>query len=142
MKQSIRTFQIALLVIFSVFSSCSKLESSDAPAASDKTNVIYDIKSATVILSEGYENASKSSYTGAFVSLSSGSWYLDDALIGNSSSDQKNGTNSARIRNVGKLTMKFDLINGAGTVEVKHALYGTDASLLTVEVHGQRSVVQ
>ena len=77
---------------------------------------------------ETFESGTKTSYTAAAVTLSSGSWYFTDAIIGTSSYDTKSGTQSARIRNTGKVTMKFDLTAGAGTVAVAHALYGSDAS--------------
>ncbi len=78
--------------------------------------------------SENFESGTKTSYTAADEVLSSGTWNLSDALIGNSTSDRKNGTQSARVRNSGKLTMKFDHPNGAATVSIVHAKYGTDAS--------------
>ncbi|MGH7999781.1 MAG: EndoU domain-containing protein, partial [Brasilonema sp.] len=37
-------------------------------------------------------------------------------------------TQSARIRNNGKVTMKFDRTTGAGTVTIKHAKFGSDAN--------------
>ena len=79
-------------------------------------------------LSEGFETGTKGAYTSADVVLGSGTWTLNDALIGNSTSDRKTGTQSARVVNSGKLTMKFDKTGGAGTVSVSHAAYGTDAA--------------
>ena len=76
---------------------------------------------------EGFETGSKTSYAAADVTLSSGSWNLNDALIGTSTSDVKSGTASARIRNVGALTMNFNVAS-ASTVTIDHALYGTDGS--------------
>jgi endonuclease G len=52
---------------------------------------------------------------------------MDDALIGALSTDVKNGTSAARIRNSGTVTMNFDR-TGAGVVTVKSATYGSDAS--------------
>jgi endonuclease G len=75
---------------------------------------------------ETYESASKTSYTAGAVSLSTGSWYFDNALIGISASDIKNGANSARITDTGKITMQFDVTTGASNVDIKHAKYGTD----------------
>jgi endonuclease G len=60
------------------------------------------------------------------VLLATGWWFLDDALIGNLSTDRKTGAASARVRNTGSLTMDFD-VSGAGTVSVQHAVFGTDA---------------
>ncbi|MCZ4225011.1 DNA/RNA non-specific endonuclease [Pedobacter rhodius] len=76
---------------------------------------------------EGFESATKGSYTTASVTLSSGSWSLNDALIGNLSADAKNGSQSVRIRNTGILSMNFD-VNGADVVSIAHAKYGTDAN--------------
>jgi endonuclease G len=77
---------------------------------------------------EGFEGASKGAYAVASVTFGSGSWALDEALIGSTTSDVKSGLQSVRIRDLGKLTMNFNSANGAGTVTVKHAKYGTDAS--------------
>ncbi|HSI90858.1 MAG TPA: DNA/RNA non-specific endonuclease [Adhaeribacter sp.] len=76
---------------------------------------------------EDFESSSKTAYALGTVVLNSGTWLLDDALIGNSSSDRKNGNQAIRMRNTGKLTMNFASLTGAATVTVKHAKYGTDA---------------
>jgi endonuclease G len=76
---------------------------------------------------EGFEAGGKTAYAAGSVTLGSGSWYLDDALIGNLSGDVKLGTYSARVRNTGKVRMNFNVAS-AGTIAVSHALYGTDTS--------------
>jgi hypothetical protein len=83
---------------------------------------------ALVSTTENFETGAKTAYTAADVTLGTGLWNLNDALLGNSTSDRKNGTQSARVRNSGKLTMKFNRTAGAGTVTIAHAKYGTDAS--------------
>jgi len=65
---------------------------------------------------EGFETGSKTAYAAADVTLGTGVWIMDDALIGTSTSDIKNGTASARVRNSGKITMKFNLTNGSSTM--------------------------
>ena len=75
---------------------------------------------------EGFETGTKTSYTTGSVTLGSGSWTLNDALIGNTTSDPHTGAQSARVRNSGLLGMNFDLTGGAGVVTVAHAKYGTD----------------
>ena len=75
---------------------------------------------------ETFESGSKTSYAAADVLLTTGWWFLDDALVGNLSTDRKTGAASARVRNTGSLTMDFDVL-GAGTVSVQHAVFGTDA---------------
>ncbi len=82
---------------------------------------------AATILTEGFEAGGKTSYAAANVSLGTGSWNLDDTLTGNTTSDRKTGSWSARVRNLGKVTMNFNVAS-AGTVSVQHAVYGTDGA--------------
>jgi endonuclease G len=79
---------------------------------------------------ETFETGTKSSYAYGTVSLTTGTWGMDDALIGNSASDVKEGSNSVRIRNSGKLTMLFDVSTGSSKVVIQHAMYGTDTSAI------------
>jgi len=85
------------------------------------------VSSQTNSLSEGFEAGGKTAYAAANVTLSSGSWYLDDALTGNTSSDRKTGSYSARVRNSGRVRMNFNVAS-AGTVSVQHAIYGSDGT--------------
>lgn len=78
-------------------------------------------------LNEGFEAGGKTAYAVGTVALGSGTWTLDDALTGNLTGDAKTGSYSARVRNVGKVTMNFNVAS-AGTVSVQHAVYGTDGS--------------
>lgn len=77
---------------------------------------------------EGYESGSKSSYNGSSVNLTSGRWYLNDALIGDLSSDRKYGSKSMRIRNEGYGIMSFDMDNGARTIRIRHVKFGSDGN--------------
>ncbi|MDF2387139.1 EndoU domain-containing protein [Nostoc ellipsosporum NOK] len=88
----------------------------------------FTSRAISATISEGFESGTKGSYAAADVTLSTGVWNLNDALIGNLSTDAKNGTQSARIRNSGKVTMKFDRTSGAGTVTIKYAKFGSDAN--------------
>lgn len=76
-------------------------------------------------LSEGFEAGGKTSYAAANVTLGSGSWFMNDALTGNLSTDRKTGTYSARIRETGLMHMNFNK-TGAGTVSIQHAVFGSD----------------
>ncbi len=78
-------------------------------------------------LSEGFETGGKTAYAAGNVALGTGSWFMDDALTGNLSTDRKTGAFSARIREVGRIHMNFNKA-GAGTVSVQHAVFGTDGS--------------
>ncbi|WBA41138.1 hydrolase [Hymenobacter canadensis] len=104
--------------------SCAKQDLS--PATPAATAATADV-SATGF-PEGFETGTKTAYTTGSVTLSSGSWTLNDALLGNTTADRKTGSQSARIRNVGSLTMNFNTSAGAGLVTVQHAVYGTDAA--------------
>ncbi|MBQ4819339.1 DNA/RNA non-specific endonuclease [Aquimarina sp. MMG016] len=77
---------------------------------------------------ETYESGVKGSYAGAGINVSSGSWYLNDALIGTLSNDRKFGSKSVRIRNSGYAIMSFDMDNGAQTIRIRHAKYGNDGN--------------
>jgi endonuclease G, mitochondrial len=77
---------------------------------------------------ETFESGSKTAYTAGLVTLTTGAWNLNDALIGTSTSDRKVGTKSIRVQNVGTVEMNFNLTNGATAVSIKHGKYGTDAN--------------
>lgn len=78
-------------------------------------------------LNEGFEAGGKTAYAVGSVTLGSGSWTLDDALTGNTTSDRKTGAWSARVRNVGIVSMNFNVAT-AGTVSIQHGIFGTDGS--------------
>jgi endonuclease G len=78
-------------------------------------------------LSEGFEAGGKTSYAAANVTLGTGSWYMDDALTGNLSTDRKTGAYSARIRDTGLMHMNFNK-TGAGAVSIQHAVFSSDGS--------------
>lgn len=79
-------------------------------------------------LKETFESGSKSDYPSASISLSSGKWNFTEALIGSSVDDKKNGTKSVRIRNNGRVSMNFDIINGVYRVIISHAAYANNQS--------------
>lgn len=91
------------------------------------SNFLLTATQAATVLSEGFEAGNKSAYAAANVTLGSGSWYLNEALTGNTSSDRKTGSWSARVRETGTMRMNFN-VSSAGTFTVQHAKYGTDAN--------------
>ncbi len=88
---------------------------------------LFGKSQAATILTEGFETGGKTAYAAANVSLGTGSWYLNDALTGNTTSDRKTGSWSARVREPGTVRMNFN-VRSAGTVSVQHAKYGSDAN--------------
>ena len=85
-------------------------------------------KATAASMFENFESGTKTAYAAGSVTLTTGSWNFTDALLGTLTGDKKNGTKSARIVNTGKITMLFSYANGASTVTVYHAIYGTDAA--------------
>ena len=111
---------VAFLALMIFFSSCKKdFNQSEAP------NQIETIYSG---FPETFESGTKTSYAAADVTLSTGSWNLNDALIGTLASDAKNGLKSVRIQNSGTVTMNFNVNIGASSVSVYYAKFGTDAN--------------
>ncbi|MDF7812459.1 hydrolase [Hymenobacter sp. YC55] len=104
---------------------CSKVEPTPS-AAPSATTAAADVSAAG--FPEGFETGTKTAYTTGSVTLGSGSWTLNDALIGNTTADAKTGSQSVRVRNVGTVGMNFNTTTGASVVTVGHAVYGTDAS--------------
>jgi endonuclease G, mitochondrial len=130
MKSILRTYLLFVFLSFLFVSGCK--ESSDTIIDSSGTNqtltkIIVPLATQSMA-AEGFETGSKTAYAAADVTLGTGVWNLNDALIGTSTSDVKNGAASARVRNSGKITMKFNITTGASTVTIKHAKYGSDAS--------------
>lgn len=77
---------------------------------------------------ETFEISTKDEYTPGPVGFASGTWQFDDALLGRSELDRRNDDQAVRLRRKGKITMDFFVPAGAGTVKVKHGIYGLDAS--------------
>lgn len=76
---------------------------------------------------ETFESGTKTSYAIGNVTLSTGSWSFDEALIGNLSTDRKTGAASARVRDTGSISMNFNAAS-ASTVTVQHAIFSSDGS--------------
>ena len=104
--------------------SCHRMEENPGPLKEE----VSSAAKISATLTETFETGTKTAYTAADVTLSTGVWNLNDALLGTSASDRKAGTKSARVINSGRLSMKFDKAGGAGTVSISHAKFGTDAN--------------
>ncbi|RYU73612.1 beta strand repeat-containing protein, partial [Hymenobacter persicinus] len=89
---------------------------------------------------EDFEAGSKGNYTTGDITLASGTWTFDNALIGTGTTDRKNGTKSARIQGTttggGFIAMNFDKPNGAGLVTVNAGIFSGDntSSSFKVEI--------
>ncbi len=123
MKHILR-YLAALLLGAALLAACARQEPAPRPTAT--TAATQDATAPG--FPEGFETGTKTAYTTGSVTLGSGTWTLNDALLGNTTADAHTGSQSARVRNSGLLSMNFDLSGGAGVVTVAHARYGTDAS--------------
>jgi endonuclease G len=127
--QTARGFSLSLLLTISTaLAGCAMSGPGDATDASEVGDDATAQVGAAVTLVEGFEAGSKPSYATADVALTTGTWTLNDALIGTLATDVHTGTKSARMRNAGKITMAFDRTTGAGTVTIHHATFGSDGN--------------
>lgn len=128
MKLSIRLL-VSIFIVSVVFSSCTKEVIHNWDSDPTQQNTKYGLHQKVYTgFPETFESGSKTAYAAADVTLSTGSWNLSDALLGTSTSDAKNGSKSVRVQNSGTITMNFDLTNGATSVSLYYAKFGTDAS--------------
>ncbi|QNK64360.1 DNA/RNA non-specific endonuclease [Pedobacter sp. PAMC26386] len=112
-----------------VFASCSKDTTQELSPVNPKQAALNSrqTQATATVITEDFETGSKGAYAAGDVTLSTGSWNLDDALIGSTASDVKSGTKSVRIRNTGILSMNFN-VSSPSSVSIKHAVYGSDNS--------------
>jgi len=102
-----------------VLAGCSK-------KTTEETTIIAPVAPAAYSITEGFENSTKTAYASGNFTAPTGSWTLDDALIGTTAPDLKNGTKSIRLR-TGSISMNFD-VKGMTMLYIKHGKYGTDLS--------------
>lgn len=106
-----------------VLAGCSKKTTEEL--VNEEPVVEVPVVPAAYSITENFENTpSKPSYAVADVNMPTGTWNLDDALIGNLPADLKEGTKSIRLK-AGKLSMKFD-VAGMKMLYIKHGKYGND----------------
>lgn len=118
---------LGLFSLMVLFSACQKEEYFQESTDHSPVYSEYALRTAASF-PEGFESATKTSYTAGNVSAGSGQWFFSDALVGTSSSDRKTGSKSARIRNAGFIHTNFNLNFGVNFVTVQHAKYGTTAN--------------
>lgn len=87
---------------------------------------------------ENFDSGDKGFYNGETVALSTGNWFLDDALLGNGTNDKYNGSQGVRMdrRNgkMGNIFMQFDKPNGADEVSFQLAHYGNNSEDAALQV--------
>ena len=128
LKQSLFTFFTLSLLLMSCQKSAITPATNSTATDQMAGSSMKQSLASTQTFNEGFESASKTAYAAANVTFGSGSWNLNDALVGTSTSDRKTGSQSIRIRNTGTLSMNFDVSTGASTVAMSYAVYGADGS--------------
>ena len=118
---------IVVMVVASAFFACNKNNQQVQNTVANHSITAMS-KAVYSNFPETFESGTKGAYAAATVTLTTGVWDLNDALIGNTTSDRKNGTKSVRMQNTGTVTMNFDVTGGASEVDIVHGVYGTDAS--------------
>ncbi len=122
---------IAPLALAIMLASCQKnVQSPDFSLSASKPAIAGKQVSdaVTQTFDEGFESATKTAYADASVTFTSGSWDLNNALVGTSTSDRKDGSHAIRITSTGQIGMNFNVTTGASTVTVEYAVYGSDGS--------------
>ena len=87
--------------------------------------VTFTTASMQTTFNEGFEAGGKTGYAAAEVTLGSGSWFMEDALVGSLANDRKIGSFSLRLRNSGLVRMNFNKTD-AGTISIQHGVFGSD----------------
>lgn len=123
---------ISLSIAITV-SACSKKtrvagdDSGETPTDTTKTNIPNNpVDTVPYTLVENFEAGTKGAYSAGDVALSTGTWRLSEALIGDSQADKKNDAKSVRLK-TGSVSMSFDIRN-VKKIFIKHAKYGSDAN--------------
>ncbi|MCJ8211992.1 DNA/RNA non-specific endonuclease [Mucilaginibacter sp. RS28] len=111
-----------------IFTSCKKEEALPVDSTTPFAAGAKSTQAISQTFIETFESGTKTAYAVGSVSLTSGSWTLDNALIGSLSGDAKNGSQSVRITSTGTLGMNFDVSTGASTVTAQYATYGSDGA--------------
>ncbi len=75
---------------------------------------------------ETFETGSKGAYEEADEPLATGTWHFQDALVGSAPQDHAHGERAARLRNLGRLSMRFDAAAGVRRITIAAAAYGSD----------------
>ena len=130
MKFKLLLGSLSLLVALSSCSKKTRTAGDDPTGTPRDTSVnntppsVADTVPYTII--ENFEYGIKTAYAAGDVTLSTGSWNFNDALIGEMANDRKNGARSVRLK-TGSVSMNFDIRN-VKMVYIRHAKYGSDAN--------------
>ncbi|MDR5589811.1 DNA/RNA non-specific endonuclease [Christiangramia sp. SM2212] len=123
MKNSIFFKYLLSLQVFLFIIGCSTDDSDISDSPYSEINFTVNAEGNYV---EDFESGSKYAYAGGTVSFAGGDWYFTDALTGNLSSDNKNGSQSVRMVSNAVITMNYDLPEGAKSLSLQYSKYNKD----------------
>jgi endonuclease G len=110
---------LCTVVLLSVISCTKKTD------VIETTPIVYQYVSSNYTIKEDFEMGTKAAYAIGNVTIKTGIWSFDDALLGQLTTDIKNDIQSVRLR-TGKISMNFD-IDSITMIKINHAQYGADA---------------
>lgn len=85
--------------------------------------------SDTLVLTEHFDTPEKSVYTPVLLSMQSGQWLMNKALLGNTHNDRKNGLQALIVVDNGFASMAFNVNLGTETkIKIFASVYGNTAS--------------
>lgn len=122
MKKNIQPL-LWLMAVLVTWSACKKSNDTvtNNPVPTDTTS--NPISSPA---KENFESGTKDSYDPSSISLSTGKWHFNNAVIGTTGDDRRNDNKSARIQGKGSISMNFDIVGGVYRVAIISGVFGTD----------------
>lgn len=127
-QQSLFMFKKLFLFISVSVSLSSCLSVYVPPTNTGKTTSTSTSTKVAANFPESFDGASKSKYEGGNITVPSGQWYLENAIMGSADNDQKNGIKAIRMKETAKVTMTFDCPTGIQQVKLKYGVYQLDKS--------------
>ncbi|WP_046243085.1 DNA/RNA non-specific endonuclease [Hymenobacter terrenus] len=118
----------AYLIVATAFAllACSQQPSESSTSSVSRSAAPVSQTAPPAPFPETFEAGTKGAYEEADEPLGTGPWHFQDALIGSSPQDRKSGAHAARIRNQGRISMRFDAAAGVQRITISAAAYGTD----------------
>ncbi|RYU94438.1 DNA/RNA non-specific endonuclease [Emticicia agri] len=113
---------ILFVIITVMVSACLPVKT---PTTTTNTNTTSNKVNFAKGFPEGLEDISKGNYSSGNVKLSGGEWYFEDAMIGGTTSDTRNGEKAIRIREKGFVRMNYDL-TGVREIKMAYGAYKAD----------------
>ena len=116
----------SFLIISLALFACSQQSADTNATTGSRQPAVSGQQPAVAPFPETFETGSKGAYSEADEPLATGSWKFAEALIGTSPQDHKRGERAARLHNLGRIRMNFDVPAGVQRITISAAAYGQD----------------